>query len=412
VRSPALPPPSIAIPLLTPPRAHAASDYDGWIISYDYVGSLKNAGQTVSISSDVVVPLEPTKTSKDQDVAFFNSFETTAGTDGDILQPVLDFGSYGSNWAIESEHCCLDDNDMQSDPINVDVGDLIRGSVVGTNCDQNAVCQSWGIKTEDLTSGETASLNTTAPMGAVEEINSAVLETYGVSSCDMLPANGQITYFNHSVKNAMGVPLQLAYELVKDKPMTAEFPVDCGFRGEQSGDAYTLIFSKNPTGVGGAGSAGAGGSAGTAGASNGTPGTSSGGTGGTSSAGAGGTAQAGNQSGAGGASGSVGASGGNGGTTATAGTAGDAAGMSGAIGHDSQAGALNVGGAPGTAAGAANSGSANAALTPSEAASGSCSCRIRPQKSGFGQSVLASLFALVGLLGLRRRYARVKPPAA
>jgi hypothetical protein len=82
-------------PRAAPVHAHAPSTYDGWIISYDYLGSLKNQGQTLTLSDDVLVPQEPKKTSGDQDVAFFNGFETNAGADGDILQPVLDFGAYG-----------------------------------------------------------------------------------------------------------------------------------------------------------------------------------------------------------------------------------------------------------------------------------------------------------------------------
>ena len=382
-------------PLLAPPHAHAPSSYDGWILSWDYSGALKNAGQTVTVSTDVIIPPEPTKTGNDQDVAFFNSVETNLGTTDDILQPVITFGGFGSYWALESEHCCVDDNDMHSDPIKAHAGDLIRGTVTGTDCDQKGVCQAWNVKTADITSGQTGVLNTGAPVGAIEEINPAVLETYGVSSCDMLPPNGEITYFNHSVKSADGQALSLTYALTKAKPMTAEFPTDCGFRGEQAGDAYTLIWSKNPTSSGGAanagGAAGIGGQGGAAG--NATGGTS-GGVGGAaeSSAGASGSVTAAGNAGAG--------AGGEG--TSSAGSSG-ASGAGGAE-HDAQGGML---GFAGSAAGSvASAGALSAAPSASDAETGSCSCRAGARAARPNGASYLALLGVVGLVSARRRRTR------
>ncbi len=272
--------------LLKAAPVHAPA-YDGWIISYVYAGSVK-PGTSVKLSTDVIVPSAPLKVGA-QDVAFFNSIETST-KGGDILQPVLDFGGYGKNWAIESEHCCVDDNDMQSDPVEVAAGDLIRGVVTGTNCDAKGACTAWTVVTTDVTSNQTTTLNTNIATGAMNEINPAVLETYDVSSCDMLPANGEITYFNHHVTKADGQELQFSYDFVKDDAMTATFPTTCGYRGEHTGGEYTLIFGANPSSAGGASAGGAAGAA--AGGSSSTVGGAAGtmgGAGGVSVAGAGGT---------------------------------------------------------------------------------------------------------------------------
>jgi hypothetical protein len=174
-----------------------AAKYDGYIAYYSYYGKVP-VGPT--LTTDWSVPLAPKKV-VDQDIAFFNDILTSADG-GDILQPVLEFNAGDPRWLMESEHCCISGNDMQTKPVYVNVGDKIRGIVVGTNCASTGVCQNWSVTTTDLTTGGTTTLNTTAPMGVPNGISPASLESYGVTSCDMFPASGRLTFTGNQLTSA------------------------------------------------------------------------------------------------------------------------------------------------------------------------------------------------------------------
>ncbi len=226
-------------------RPHA---FDGWIVWYDFAGNIP-ATSTLKLSTDWLVPLAPTKVVS-QDIAFFNGVETSAGG-LDILQPVLDFGEVRNRWSMLSEHCCLSGNDVQTTPVAVNPGDVVRGIVEGTGCNSSGACASWVITAMDLTTGKSTVLNTTAPGGVPIEINPGVLETYDITSCDMLPANGQATFYNHSLvdANEQEVPLRYTFRTFATAP--AEFPKNCGYRGTAVGDSYTLIFGNMPSEIDG-----------------------------------------------------------------------------------------------------------------------------------------------------------------
>jgi len=223
------------------PRAHT---FDGWIVWYDFNGNIP-ATSSIKLSTDWVVPLAPTKV-VNQDIAFFNSIETSSGG-VDILQPVLDFGEIRNRWSMISEHCCLSGNDVQTTPVPVNAGDVVRGTVEGTSCNVSGVCASWVITTIDVTTGQSTVLNTTAPDGVPIEINPGVLETYDITSCDMLPANGEVTFYEHSVIDASGREVPIRYSFRKFDTAPAEFPMNCGYRGSAVGNRYTLIFGNLPT---------------------------------------------------------------------------------------------------------------------------------------------------------------------
>ncbi len=70
------------------------------------------------LSTEWIVPLPPTNVG-DQGLAFFNDIETQ----DIILQPVLDFSEIPGHWAIESENCCVQNNDVQSTLVEVTAGD-------------------------------------------------------------------------------------------------------------------------------------------------------------------------------------------------------------------------------------------------------------------------------------------------
>ncbi|HVZ85981.1 MAG TPA: hypothetical protein VHG72_03380 [Polyangia bacterium] len=246
------------------PPAHAPPPaigvYDGYIVYYSYAGSLPTAPTLVT---STIVPPAPTNVG-DQDIAFFNDIETSAGG-GDILQPVLDFnGEIPGLWSIESEHCCIDNNDMQTTPVPVAPGDTIQGTVTGSDCDATGACQAWAVTAADVTTGGTTTLNTTAPGGVPNALSPASLETYGVSSCDMFPAGGETTFTGNRLTDAGGNVQTNKYRLITLDQVAAEVPRTCGYGGRTTGDdEFTLIYGAVPAlldgGAAGGGGAGAGG---------------------------------------------------------------------------------------------------------------------------------------------------------
>ena len=232
-------------PSHAPPIEPAPATYDGYIVYYVYDGSLA-AG--TSLSTQWTVPLEPIDTA-DQDIAFFNDILTTAGG-GDILQPVLDYnGEVRNHWAIESEHCCLSGNDLQTTPIDVNAGDLILGTITGTECDATGVCEGWTVTTADVSSGQSTTLHTTAPMGIPDGVSPGSLETYGVTACDMFPASGEVTFADNTLASADGGAEKVPYDLLLLQDVAAEVPRDCGYGGSTSGSSYTLIFGADDGGT-------------------------------------------------------------------------------------------------------------------------------------------------------------------
>jgi hypothetical protein len=226
----------------TPERAH--DTYDGWLVFYAYSGSV---GVGSSLNTNWTVPSLPTNVGS-QDIAFFNDFETSQI----ILQPVLDFSELPGQWAIESENCCENNNDLQSTLVPVSPGDDVLGTVTATDCDSGTgVCQTWTVTTKDLTTGQSTVLNTSAFGQVANEINPAVLETYSITSCDMLPANGEVTFFDNSVTTASGGAEPEAYQfsncVAGGCTGGSAVPASCGWGGSSTGNSYTLTFGTSPT---------------------------------------------------------------------------------------------------------------------------------------------------------------------
>ncbi|MGC4090040.1 MAG: MYXO-CTERM sorting domain-containing protein [Polyangiaceae bacterium] len=434
-----------------PHRPHAT--YDGWVAYYVYDGSVA-AGTT--ITTDWVVPASPI-TKGSQDIAFFNDIITEKGSNIDILQPVLDYNS--GVWSTESEHCCINDNDVYSDGGQVAVGDTIRGIVKGTSCSSDGSCSTWTITTQDLTKGSSTTLTVTNAVGAPTSVHPAVLETYDVTTCAMLPASGKETFFNNSVTSSSSQSLTYKLGVISAAEAPSGFP-KCGYSGTSSGESYTLIFSTTTGGTSGSGGAASTGGSSASGGVTSAGGTSStggarsmGGTssGGASSSGGGSAARGGTTSAGGtssGASGGLSASGGsvgsggsvNSGGSATSGGAANSGGLSssggsltsggsssngGSLssgGSSSNGGSVGSGGAAGASSGGASGQSGATAFGGSSAAGGSagvagantggatssvqgsCSCSVPGKQSGSsGRNGGAVLLGLLGMTLLRRR---------
>jgi len=218
---------------------HPHDTWDGWLVYYEDDGK-SPIPVAPTLTSEWVVPPMPTL-AEGQDVAFFNGIKTTAGG-GDILQPVLDFSEVPGTWVIFSEHCCLGGHDLQTmPPIPVSPGDVVRGVVAGRGCRSDGVCENWSVTTTDVTTGQSTVLNTAAPMGVPEKVNPGVLETYNLSSCDMLPPSGEETFTRNELQDGDGHLQQLDFVLHVPSARAADVP-SCGYRGQSKSDTYQLVF--------------------------------------------------------------------------------------------------------------------------------------------------------------------------
>ena len=219
----------------------AAAIYDGYIVYYEYTGNLAVGP---ALTTDWIVPLPPPSIAN-QDIAFFNDILTSADG-GDILQPVLDFnGETAGKWSIESEHCCIGGNDMQTTPIVVAPGDTIRGIVTGASCTASG-CQSWTVTTTDVTSGKSTTLNTTAPGGVPNGVSPGSLETYGVTSCDMFPASGETTFTGNTLTDANGAVQSPKYTLLTLQGVNAEVPAQLRLRRDGLGRRLHVDLRHGP----------------------------------------------------------------------------------------------------------------------------------------------------------------------
>ncbi len=238
-----------------PANPDPQAGWDGWLVYYE-AGDESSIPVAPTLATTWVVPPVPLVESG-QDVAFFNDIETTAGG-GDILQPVLDFGMYGE-WVILAEHYfSATQKDIHSTPLAVSPGDVIRGVVQGRECHADGTCDSWSITATDVTNGLSTTLpGEKAPMGVPSKVHPAVLETYDLSACDMLPPSGEVTFKDNELLDGHGNPQTVDYTLHVQgtRPGVAW----CGYRGNSAGGAYQLLF---PAAVGQESVADFGGSAG------------------------------------------------------------------------------------------------------------------------------------------------------
>jgi hypothetical protein len=131
--------------------------------------------------------------------------------DTTILQPVL--GTYNGQWTIASWNCCLNDVPLHSPPVNVSPGDVIYGSVTGTECDdRTGVCNKWDILTRDETTGESTTLHSSSYGLPMNWAFAGVLEVWDVNHCAGLVPDGQLTFSNLIVRDLDGVPVRPAWE--------------------------------------------------------------------------------------------------------------------------------------------------------------------------------------------------------
>jgi hypothetical protein len=155
-----------------------------------------------------------------------------------ILQPVLTFSN--GHWTATSWNCCASGTTFTGNTIDVNPGDVIVGSVMGTDCNPSTgLCNSWSIQTLDQTTNQASVLETSSWGVALNWVFPAVLEVYGVSSCSDLPASGGLTFAQQTyttVSGSSGTSAAWQLGLGSVSP-------SCGYGGQNDGSSVTLDFT-------------------------------------------------------------------------------------------------------------------------------------------------------------------------
>lgn len=158
---------------------------NGWTEDAGYSNS--DGGSTTLFEGIWNVPSAPLDQAVPPQTIFYfialeNPYPATA-----ILQPVLEWGQYGSYWDISSWYV-IDGSRGYSAPVNVNVGDSIYGYI------QKQTGNNWFIYTYDITkniaTSKTVSSTYTYPQ------NFVTLESYGVSTCRQFLGGNDFTNLN------------------------------------------------------------------------------------------------------------------------------------------------------------------------------------------------------------------------
>jgi hypothetical protein len=203
--------------------------FSGWVVDVEFE-SLRALG---GLSATWNVPDLP-KVAAGQTVYYFPGLQTS-GAAKTILQPVLAYrAGRGEQWTIESWNCCQDGYTWHSTPVPVNPRDTIRGTISSTGCDaRTGVCADWVIRTEDLTIGQSTTLNTSSYGARATLAVSGALEVYDVPHCAGLPADGVVSFTNVTVRDVSGATIVPSWSRIVAAPL-------CGL-GATSGPTSATI---------------------------------------------------------------------------------------------------------------------------------------------------------------------------
>ena len=160
----------------------------GWL---EYV-SATTATSFGEIAATWIVPPPPT-THDGQTLFFFPGFEDSNDVLS-IVQPVLQWYPPGP-WAVASWNCCIQGIVWESNPVKVNPGDTILGTITSACKAGLEYCANWTVLSEDETTGKKTKLNKSPSKGQVWNWGfGAVLEVYGVEQCGDFPANESVVF--------------------------------------------------------------------------------------------------------------------------------------------------------------------------------------------------------------------------
>jgi hypothetical protein len=177
-------------------------------ISWSWIeaGQVSTSNTYDGVMATWTVPRTPT-TNDGQTLFFFPSLshsKSTPPAEEPIIQPVLGWndGQSGAGpWNIASWNCCPGGMTWSSDPVTVNPGDQIRGSVLSA-CGSITIqsCSKWNITTQDVTTGQSTILHSVfSSLLKFPWAQSGVLEVYNINRCSDYPPDGAITFSNVSL---------------------------------------------------------------------------------------------------------------------------------------------------------------------------------------------------------------------
>jgi hypothetical protein len=183
----------------TPGVGITPASYTGWIESANFTSSTPIGRLRASWR----VPNTPSNVGN-QVVYLFPGLEQTP-TVVSILQPVLGWNCCGDQtWSITSWNCCVDGTTYVSDKVDVSPGDEIVGDTYSLCGEGVEDCGEWSIVTQDTTSGQSTTLSNSNPQGRPDWVFGGVLEVYNLDSCDKLPPDGTVAYYDIQVWDTNG----------------------------------------------------------------------------------------------------------------------------------------------------------------------------------------------------------------
>ncbi len=175
---------------------------DPLYISWNWIESSQVVTNTTygKIVATYIVP--PTPTANDgQTLFFFPGFahqHNDPPNEEPIIQPVLGWndGQSGAGpWNIASWNCCPAGMAWSSNPITVNPGDQIQGTV-RNNCKAGSQsCAKWTITTKDVTTKKVTILQSVFSQAmAFPWAQEGVLEVYNIYQCTDFPPNDSIVF--------------------------------------------------------------------------------------------------------------------------------------------------------------------------------------------------------------------------
>lgn len=207
---------------------------DGWIIA----PSNASQGAVRSLSARFTVPPAPSVTSG-HTLYYFPGLEPPTGNT--ILQPVLGWNHFGDGerWAMASWNCCVEGNVTHTDIVPVSPGDVLAGSMTGTNCNAAGVCANWRIDTLNTRNNQLVRLDTTSYNQTLEWIFGAALEVYGLTECAQLPPSNGISFTNINTATVAGGAVTFPWFF---SPPSGLVP-DCSYNAVASANSIQLTWS-------------------------------------------------------------------------------------------------------------------------------------------------------------------------
>jgi len=163
-----------------------------------------------------------------QTIFFFNSLE---GTANDILQPVLQYNDGGGpSWFLAAWYGFANGQYYHSDPIAVNVGDVVRGII--QRSDDGT---SWTISFHVNYAPSSATITVSSSSVGTQTVAQFALEVYGITDC--------IQYPGDEVLSVRSIEFKVGNTVVNPSWSPSVNPNNCQASASASGAEATIRWS-------------------------------------------------------------------------------------------------------------------------------------------------------------------------